>query len=807
MFFVGAYFTSFILLFILHGKSSAILNQAKADLPRNVTNIVLVGATGDLAKRYLWQGFFTLFRQQTTVENTFRFYAAARESFERGQKKIDTILDGSLKCPDDEHFCIEEKRKFARVTQYLTLKEEKDYHLLCQRIANSLKPGEREKGRIFYLSVPPFAYAQIAGRINSFCRSKVDKSWTRLVLEKPFGSDLTSAQELAQQLSYYFEESEIYRIDHYLGKNGVTQILDFRFKNRDLFEHLWNKDHIDRVEIVLKERNDCQGRTAFYDHYGVVRDVMQNHMTELLVLVSMEMPDNLDNQTSIQENKVRLLRETKPLNRWSSVTGQYKEYSTHYNNEKAQDKVADSQTSNTATFAAVSVFINNARWQGVPFILVSGKQLDERTAYVRIVFKENVHKVNSASVKSDTCSIRQIVFNIQGEKLKKPGVLLSGFLSKPKLFLPLHTLMLNETGEVFGCSVQSFHALIQNSSSDAYTSLISAVYHEQKSMFVGTEDLLASWKIWSHLLDSFHGVVPRRYDQKNLDVLDFVSAGERLEFSFDHDGGSCNANGVCSSQGKSVNENYYCKQEIFRAHRMVTGINLHVVRTLAANIVDHALKAVSQKGTFHLALSGGTSPLLLYETLAFEAKLFPWLHTHLWMVDERCVPFTSEESNINLIHKKLLQHVPISPLNIHPMYIMLKDGLCNPLDLGAEHYEAELKRLINNEQLDFVVLGAGSDGHTASLFPHQSSVDNKDKWIILTEGSGSHKVKRRMTMTLKLLNKAKAVAVLVLGEHKQGIVTKLSDGEVDVWNYPVTGIQPDTGDLFWYIDDEALGRH
>lgn len=804
MYSVSPYFTNLLLILLLFSQVFGRHNQQTVKYQRNVTNIVLVGATGDLAKRYLWQGFFKLFTEETTDRNTFRFYATARDVPETGKKKIDSILGGSLKCSGSEHACGQKKRAFAEVVQYHALTDEKDYSSLCHIIAENLKPEEQEKGRIFYLSVPPFAYIQIAKRIHTFCRNHGDdQTWSRLVLEKPFGSDFTTAQELAKNMAEYFQEREIYRIDHYLGKTGVTQILDFRINYHDMYEGLWNSDHIERVEIVLKERGDCKGRTNFYDHYGVVRDVMQNHMTELLVMVAMEMPNSKDNQTGVMQNKLRLLREIKPMNRWSGIIGQYEQYNTHYSEEKGQRKIADFQRSNTPTFAAVSVFINNARWEGVPFILVSGKQLDERTAYVRIVFKQNVHRLCSKSVKSDHCGIRQIVFNIQGERLKKPAVLISGILPKPKLFQPLQISMENKTEELFGCSVTNFQALIQNDSTDAYTTLISAIYHERKNLFVGTEDLLISWKVWSHFLDSLNYQVPRQYDQDNLDLLEFVSLGEHIKFYWNDENESCNANGMCQLSEKSTD---HYNWETFRNHHLVSGKNTQVVRALAANILNHALRAVSLSGVFHLALSGGTSPLMLYETLAFRTKSFPWQHTHIWMADERCVPLTSEESNFHMIYEKLLRHVPISHLNIHPMYIMLKSGLCDRDDKGAEHYEAELRRFLANHHLDFVVLGVGSDGHTASLFPHQSILNNKENWISLTDRDNSYKVKTRMSMTFSLLNNAKALGVLALGNHKQDIVKTLSTGEVDVWNYPVTGIQPNTGDLTWYIDNEALGR-
>lgn len=199
--------------------------------------------------------------------------------------------------------------------------------------------------------------------------------------------------------------------------------------------------------------------------------------------------------------------------------------------------------------------------------------------------------------------------------------------------------------------------------------------------------------------------------------------------------------------------------------------------------------------------------MMLYETLAFMAKEFPWQHTHIWLVDERCVPLDSMESNFDLIYETLLKHVPISPFNIHPMYVMLKGGLCDPDDRGAEHYEAELQRFLSSNQLDFVVLGVGADGHTASLFPHQRILIETNRFISLSESGKDHGVKHRMTMTLSLLNKAKTLAVLVLGDQKKDLVKTVSSDDVDVWNYPVTGLQPDAGELTWYIDNEALGSH
>ena len=198
---------------------------------------------------------------------------------------------------------------------------------------------------------------------------------------------------------------------------------------------------------------------------------------------------------------------------------------------------------------------------------------------------------------------------------------------------------------------------------------------------------------------------------------------------------------------------------------------------------------------------------MLYETLAFMAKEFPWHHSHVWLVDERCVPLNNQESNFYLVYKKLLQHVPISPFNFHPMHVMLKGGLCERSDEGAENYEAELSRSLSNNQLDFVVLGLGSDGHTASLFPHESALNEKEKFVTLSESGQDSAVKKRMTMTFGLLNKAKSVAVLALGDQKKDIVKTISSVNVDIWNYPITGLDLENGELTWFIDNVALDSH
>ena len=389
-------------------------------------NIILVGATGDLAKRYLWRGFFNLYLS-VHVENSakplIRFYGAAREENETGNKTLTDVLNTSIKCSDDE--CNKAKDEFIKLCHYHKLKTAQDYEDLQDLLEASLINKETEVGRIFYLSVPPFAYEGISKNIAEKCRPKSPAAWVRAVLEKPFGSNLKSARELAGKLSKYWQEEEIYRIDHYLGKAGVGQITEFKKENRKFFEHMWNNKHVERVNIVVKERLDAQGRMAFYDEYGVIRDVFQNHLTEILALVAMEMPKKqYDNS-----EKSSLLRNVKAVSRHDGVFGQYEEY----NDQLKQELPNVKGKRNTPTFSAVVMEIQNKRWSGVPFVLLSGKHLDSRLAYVQIQFKKtNFCIKDDLNSESENCQPGELTFFIQGEHVHHPLMAFSNNLPNVK---------------------------------------------------------------------------------------------------------------------------------------------------------------------------------------------------------------------------------------------------------------------------------------------------------------------------------------------------------------------------------------
>jgi glucose-6-phosphate 1-dehydrogenase len=211
-----------------------------------------------------------------------------------------------------------------------------------------------------------------------------DRGWRRVVIEKPFGHDLPSARALNEAVYEVLDESQIYRIDHYLGKETVQNIMVFRFAN-SLFEPVWNRNYIDHVQITAAETVDVGHRAGFYDGIGVVRDMMQNHMLQLLALVAAEPPASFD-ADALRNEKVKVLKAVRPITPHEvdkhTVRGQYRSY---------RDAEGVAEKSETATFAAIRFYVDNWRWQGVPFFLRSGKALAKKTTAISIFFKEPPH--------------------------------------------------------------------------------------------------------------------------------------------------------------------------------------------------------------------------------------------------------------------------------------------------------------------------------------------------------------------------------------------------------------------------------
>jgi glucose-6-phosphate 1-dehydrogenase len=342
-----------------------------------ITTIIIFGASGDLTQRKLIPSLFNLFRKRRTPKK-FQVIGFGGTAFTDEQFR--EHLHTGLKEYAGYSFTEEEWNIFAPNLYYLQGKytEAGDFTKLAEHLT-ALENGDAN--RLFYMALPPTLFPAIIDNLGTSGQLHENGGWRRVVLEKPFGTDLQSAQQLNLQVHKGLNESQIYRIDHYLGKETVQNILFTRFANT-IFEPLWNRTYIDHVQITVAEKVGLEHRAGFYDGIGVLRDMFQNHLLQLLTLVAMEPPASFS-ASHLRNEKVKVLSAIQPMTpeqvSANTVRGQYKGY-------RSEAQVNPNST--TPTYAALRLYINNWRWKGVPFYLRSGKNLAEKQSQIIIQFKE-----------------------------------------------------------------------------------------------------------------------------------------------------------------------------------------------------------------------------------------------------------------------------------------------------------------------------------------------------------------------------------------------------------------------------------
>ena len=349
------------------------------NLPNNglLTTIIIFGASGDLTQRKLIPSLFNLFRKRRTPKK-FQIIGFGGTAFTDEQFR--EHLHTGLKEYAGYTYTEEEWNIFAPNLHYLQgkYKEAEDFTKLAEYLS-TLEGGT--SNRLFYMALPPTLFPVIIDNLDASGQLHENGGWRRVVLEKPFGTDLQSAQQLNLQVHKGLNESQIYRIDHYLGKETVQNILFTRFANT-IFEPLWNRTYIDHVQITVAEKVGLEHRAGFYDGIGVLRDMFQNHLLQLLTLVAMEPPASFS-ASHLRNEKVKVLSAIQPMTpeqvSANTVRAQYKGY-------RSEDQVNPNST--TPTYAALRLYINNWRWKGVPFYLRSGKNLAEKQSQIIIQFKE-----------------------------------------------------------------------------------------------------------------------------------------------------------------------------------------------------------------------------------------------------------------------------------------------------------------------------------------------------------------------------------------------------------------------------------
>ena len=352
--------------------------------------MVIFGATGDLTHRKLLPALYNL-ALEVPLPAGFSVVGFARRPYSDDQfrqQALESINEYSRQKPVNPQVW----ESFASGIHYL----QADFHVPAgyEKLNALLNTLDQERGtggnRIFYLSTPPSQYPEIIHQLGVMGLNKSRKGWTRIIVEKPFGHDLASAHELNRQVAKVFKEEQVYRIDHYLGKETVQNILVFRLAN-GIFEPVWNRRYVDHVQITVAENIGIEGRGTYYEEAGAIRDMIQNHALQLLTLVAMEPPIAFD-ANAVRDEKVKVLHALQPLIGKDVITNTMRaQYGPGWVGGRQAPGYTEepgvSPTSTTETYVALKTYIDNWRWAGVPFYLRSGKRLPKRVTEIAIQFK------------------------------------------------------------------------------------------------------------------------------------------------------------------------------------------------------------------------------------------------------------------------------------------------------------------------------------------------------------------------------------------------------------------------------------
>ena len=442
-------------------------------MPDQPTTIAIFGVTGDLARRKLIPSLYFNFIKGR-LPACLRIVGVGRREWTDA-----TLIDHASQSLQNYAAGIFDETSWGRFRETLSyskvnLPQPETYQNL-KRDLDALDGGCGN--RLYYLSIAPEFYEDVVVNLGRWDMAHENGGWRRIVIEKPFGYNLASAQSLNRAVHAVFKESQVYRIDHYMGKETAQNILFMRFANT-IFEPVWNRSHISNVQLTVAETVDVGTRAGYYDSSGVMRDMVQNHLMQLLSLIAMEPPSAFD-ADALRNEKVKVLQAARPLMLEDTVRGQYDGY---------RCAAGIAPDSSTPTFAAVKLFIDNWRWKDIPFYLRSGKALRQKTTQVNIQFKRPPNSIFELTESGDY-SRNMLSICIQPDE----GIHLTIEAKVPDRQIAKSVDMELHYENAFGASDLP----------DAYERLILDAINGDAALFIRSDEIESAWKIVDPIIDGW----------------------------------------------------------------------------------------------------------------------------------------------------------------------------------------------------------------------------------------------------------------------------------------------------------------
>lgn len=449
------------------------------------TNIVIFGASGDLSKRKLLPALAHMHRWNLLGPHS-RIIGAVREKWTKSHWE-NYVHDQLLQYFPEAVMNPPSWRRIAEKLD-LVVGDLADPEMYKQ-LAKTLHADGEKTNALYYLAIPPSWYEVVCKNLKDAGLADESDGFRRIVVEKPFGMDLASAQDLNGKLQSYFDESQIYRIDHYLGKEAVQNLMVFRFAN-SVLEPLWNRNYIDHVQISVSESLGIGYRAGYYEDSGAFRDMIQSHLMQVMALVAMEPPVSLG-ANDVRDEKMKVLRSIRKINpedvKNIAVRAQYTEG--RMNDEtllayREEDGVADDSC--TETFAAVKFYVDNWRWQGVPFVLRTGKRLPDRVSEICIRFKEPPQRLFNLG--EEHVPNNELIFRLQPDE----GMQLTMTAKQPGL-----------STELRGVKLDASYGLVGSGMPEAYETLLHDVMLGEAGLFSRADEVEESWAIVAPIMDEW----------------------------------------------------------------------------------------------------------------------------------------------------------------------------------------------------------------------------------------------------------------------------------------------------------------